>query len=434
MSLSKATGITACGVKMRFWFIAVAIHATTWLGLGLRRDRSTRGSAIQNKEGTSSQDGTSHADDSRPDRTKAAARDSKSTHYTHSPERLREFMLPAVMVDGLSLDAALRKLMATYKDACQKSGETPLPLNFAIPPGAVRKLTVQLPAGNFKTSVQLLAALSGMKVSRKDLEYRFEAIENERKSVNRDLQVSPDFQDALRKMAGFTSESAEAANAPESIEECLAKLGQIDPSTRVSLEASGHLKLETMHTADAAMIENLAKSFDNLPPTHLQSETKIVELPADSQWTPPDVSQMTNGEIEKLLQDFSRQKGTEVMTLPGVTSRNGQAATIALSPNVFYPSNEPGKEPERSNVGKVLALEGNFLGFGHDVDVRFSDTSIGMDPSTGKATLDKRTEMTDRTYSSDGGTKLVVQTRPDGSRTVLVFKSATSDASGRPIH
>lgn len=420
---------------MRFWFIAIAILAATWLWLGLRSGIPTRDAAIQTKEGISSQDVTSHADDSRPDRTKAAARDSKSTHYTHSPGRLREFMLPAVMIDGLSLDAALRKLMAAYKDACQKSGETPLPLNFAIPPGAVRKLTVQLPAGNFKTSVQLLAALSGMKVSRKELEYRFEAIENERKSVNRDLQVSPDFQDALQKMAGFASETSEAPNVPRSIEECLLKLGQIDPSTRVSLEASGHLKLETMNTADAALIADLAKSFDNLPPADLKSETKIVELSADSQWTPPDVSQMTNGEIEKLLQDFAQQKGTELMTLPAVTTRNGQASVSMLTPGgITISPDDTADEIQARNIGQIFKVQGDLLGFGHEVDLQFTDTQGDIDPSTGKPAFDKRTEITDRTYSKDGGTKLVVQTRPDGSRTVLIFKSQTIDATGRPIH
>ncbi len=372
-------------------------------------------------------------------RTKVSVRDSNAHNFTHRPERLREFMLPAMVIDGLTLDGTLRNLMVAYEDACRKSGETPLPLTFAIPPGAARKLTVHLPAGNFQTSVQLLAALSGMKVSRKELDYRFEPITNERKSVNQNLQVPPNFQDTLNEMSGLVSASSAdpfappGSNVPKSIQECLGVLGLMDPSTHVSLGPSGELKLETTSTSDAAMITELVRSLDNLRPTQLKGEAKIVELPAGSNWNPPDVSQMTDGEIEMLIRDFAQRSGTELMTLPSVTSRNGQSADIEMVREVVYPTDDPNNGFESRNVGKVLQMQGNLIAFGQEMDLKFTDTTGGIDPSTGKATFDKRTDLVDKSYTDDGGSKLVVQTRPDGSRTLLLFRAQTIDAAGQPI-
>ncbi len=343
-------------------------------------------------------------------------------------------------IDGLTLDAALRKLMVAYEDACRKSGETPLPLTYAIPPGTARKLTVHLPAGNFKTSVQVLAVLSGMKASRKELEYRFEPIANERIPLNRELQVSSSFQYALNEMAGLFSlasvdpSAAPGTNDPKPIQECLNVLGLIDPSTLVAIGASGQLKLETTSAADAAAISELVRSIGEVPPMQLKGEAKIVELPVGSNWTPPDVSQMTSGEIEQLMRDFAQTKGLELQTLPSVVSQSGQNATVEIVHEFIYPTDDSGNEFETRDLGKVMRMQGNLLGFGHEVDLEFTDTTGGIDPSTGKPSFDKRTEMADRSYTNDGGTKLVVQTRPDGSRTVLLFKSQTIDATGRPIH
>jgi hypothetical protein len=79
-------------------------------------------------------------------------------------------------------------------------------------------------------------------------------------------------------------------------------------------------------------------------------------------------------------------------------------------------------------------LQGHLLGFGHEVDLKFTDTTVGMDPETGRHDFENRTDIADKSYSGDGGTKVVVQTRPDGSQTLMFLKSRMIDASGKPIH
>ena len=73
------------------------------------------------------------------------------------------------------------------------------------------------------------------------------------------------------------------------------------------------------------------------------------------------------------------------------------------------------------------------LGFGHEVALNYTDTTGDVDASTGKANINKRTDMTDSGFASDGGTRLVVLTRADGSRTLLLVTSTLIDATGRPV-
>ncbi len=71
-------------------------------------------------EGTGSNDGPDMAG---PPRTKVINREPAGPRATHSPERLKDFMLPEVAIEGLTLDEALGKLMEVYDDTCRKSGE-----------------------------------------------------------------------------------------------------------------------------------------------------------------------------------------------------------------------------------------------------------------------------------------------------------------------
>jgi hypothetical protein len=428
------SGLQHGNVKMRYWMVALGIVAAIWLWRGTRLGMPERDGENETKAGSSWREEAHDPEGSGAIKIKAKHRESDSTRYTHGPHRLREFMLPAIAINGLTLDEALRKLMASYRDACGKCGETPLPLTFAVPPGADRKLTVHLSAGNFKTSVQLLATLAGMKVSRNDMEFRFEPMSDERKSVNRTLQVSPNFLTVLNELAGADPASVRDPNVPIFYQHCLKKLGLTDPSTHVSIGASGDLRLETMSAKDAAVISELARTIGEQPPRQVKAETKIVEIPVDSNWTPPDATQMTDGQIAMVMRDLAQQKGVELQTLPSTVARNGQNVSVELVREVIHPIDDSGTKFEKQIVGKEINLQSNLLGFGHEADIKFTDTTCDTDPATGRLAFEKRTEMADESYSGDGATKLVVQTRPDGSRTLLFLKAQTIDATGQPIH
>ncbi len=113
--------------------------------------------------------------------------------------------------------------------------------------------------------------------------------------------------------------------------------------------------------------------------------------------------------------------------------RSGQSATIEFTRELIYPVDESGEKFEKHHIGKILSVEGSLLGFGNEVKFNYTDTTGGLDPSTGKPFIDKRTDVSDVGFSTDGGTRIVTQTRPDESRTLILLTSELIDATGRPI-
>ncbi|MEO5716198.1 MAG: hypothetical protein ABIT37_22145 [Luteolibacter sp.] len=280
-----------------------------------------------------------------------------------------------------------------------------------------------------------------MKASRQNREYRFELVPGEGKQVSRELQVAPDFNTALNVMAGVSNSpdpdpfADQKPIVQKTVSECLAALGlDLDPSTQVTLAASGKLTLETDSAADAAAISDLAKSLSEQKPTQTKIIPTILEIPAGSAWTPSDVTHMTVAEVQTVLREMAQTNGAELKTMPSLTALNGQAGTIEITREVIYPTDDSGDHFETRNVGQVVTVRSNFLGFGHGLRMSFTDTTGGLDPATGKAAFNKRTDMADTGFSSDGGSRFIVQTRPDGSRTVMLLNSTLIDATGRPIH
>lgn len=261
-------------------------------------------------------------------RTKAGIREPAAPRATHSPHKLKEFILPTVAIDGLELEAALRKLMEVYQEACDRSGEMPLALKFIVPAGASKKLYLSLSGRNFASSVQLLASLSGTKVSRNGLTYQFTPFIDERKPVSRDIRVSPGLTSTLSEMAGQATD----ANPTPQINELLRKLGlDLDPTTRVSLTASGLLHLETSSTADAEMVTALLQGIRGQMPQQHKFTSMVIDLAADAEWTPPDVSQITDSQLQLLMREAAKSKGSSLLTLPSITARGGQGGTVEMT-------------------------------------------------------------------------------------------------------
>jgi len=64
-------------------------------------------------------------------RTRVAKRGAPGPKGTHAPERLKEFMLPQVVIDGLTLGEALWKLLGVYEETCNwKPPAAPMPRRF----------------------------------------------------------------------------------------------------------------------------------------------------------------------------------------------------------------------------------------------------------------------------------------------------------------
>lgn len=430
-------------VNKRLWLIGILLLAVLCVWLEMRTpDPQGRETATGHSNRRKLPGAEDSPDDAARLRTKASSRENTNQSFTHPPERLKEFMLPAMKIEGLTLNDSLRKLMASYDDACRKSGETPLPLTFAIPPGAARKLTLNLPPASFNSSVRLLATLSGMKVIRQGREYQFELLPNERKQVKLDLELPSNFNRTLSDMSGLTTPiTAFASDSPDiemPVRDLLTTLGlELDPSTRMSVGASGKLIFETTSAADAAAVVALAKTINESPPTQLKFTTKLVELSHDLDYLLPDlnlsdVADLTDGQAQLLMRNLAQKKGTDLMTMPTFTARNGQEGKIEILRELISPADDTGEAFEKHNVGVVMKSKGSRLGFGQEVDFNFTNTTGELDATSGKALISKMV-IANSGFSQDGGIRFIKQTRSDGRQILLLVTSEVIDATGRPI-
>ena len=162
--------------------------------------------------------------------------------------------------------------------------------------------------------------------------------------------------------------------------------------------------------------------------------TKVVELAAGADWTPPDTSEMTDPEFQLFMRRLAQTQGATVRTLPSMTSRGGQSSTVELVSELIVPKDDTGEAFETHNVGQVMKLQGSPLGFGHDLAFNFTDTTAEVDSGTGNPNINMRVDVKDAGFSSDNGTRFVVQTRPDGSKSIVLVTSSLIDATGRPVY
>ncbi len=365
-------------------------------------------------------------------RTKSAIREPDGPRATHGPQQLKDFMLPEMAIDGLSLEEALRKLNAAYQDACLKSGETPLDLKFAVAPGSSRIQRLRLRERSFSSSVRLVATLAGMTSSRSGLTFHFKPLSGEPMRVVRSIRVRPDLSQKLTELAGHTT--GDRMEMSDSLGQLIRNLGlDLDPSTRLTLDASGKLSLETTRASDAAALTSLIEEINGHARLQHKVMARIIELSNETEWTAPDTSRMSDAEHESFMRGMAKRKGTMLKTLPSVTSRAGQIASIEMIREFSVPSDDSGEAFETHRVGQVMHVKASPLGFGHDLVFDFTDTVVENDPANGKPVFHNDTEVSDAGFSSDHGSRLVVQTRDDGSRSVVLVTSQLIDATGRPL-
>lgn len=375
--------------------------------------------------------------DDRTFKTKVGDRPPPSPAATHSPERLKDFFLPTLNIEGLSIEEAMQKLKASYEETCLRTGEVPINLKFDIPRGTSGKINIRLEGKSFSSAVKLLAALSGMEVSRKGSIYEFSVIPNELVSTTRTFNVPPDFAatlDALGSTRGENDRMLEEGVFPQpQLSEILSKLGlDLDPSTLVRPTNAGILIVKSNSAADLTVISQLVKTLADEKPMQLKFSSKIVELASGVDFELPDTSQMTDAEAQSFMRAMAQTKGTDLMSLPSVVTRNGESGNITIGREYILPKEDAEGEFETHLVGQAMKIGGNALGFGQETSFNFTDTTA--DDSKKNITIETQTDLSDTGFSNDQGTRFVIQENPDETTVIVLVTSTLIDATGEPFH
>jgi hypothetical protein len=404
--------------------LALLVLGMYWLG------RGNFGSVVRWMDlvTSGSADGTraTPEDEMRKLKTKAGDRQLVGSPNTHGPERLQAFMLPNVVIDGETLPDALRKLMAAYEETCQRTGEHPLLLTFSIAPGDRKKLRVHLGIRNLNTSIRLLGTLAGMKVSRSGLEYRFEHAGDELQTIKRNLPLPANFEHLLKKMNG--------GSAGGTLAEQLARLGfKLDPATNLSLNGQDELSIVTESSADFSMISAMVKLLEEEPRVIQGFNARIIEIPADAKLETAESHWLDRNGVEQLMRGVSQTPGATVWEIPSSAALNGEPATFEIFNGTPYPTESEAGDVERGQ-GNLLRLRGGTLGFGNQLNVDFTseNRTMGVSPRNDGG-IDDRVIIKDEKFHAESGTRIVVHSRADGSKVVLVVETKLRDAGGGQV-
>lgn len=361
--------------------------------------------------------------------SKVSKRETVTVKPTHSPAQLKDFFLPVVEIDGLTLAAALQKLKAAYEEACRETGEVPVPLAFDISPGKDKALHLRLGTGTLDGSIRMLAAASGLTVRRDGSTYHLEEPARLAERSRRALFVPPDIAARLGEMAGSSSSSRD-------IRAQLEALGiEFALSTRIEYSVgTSTLQIETDSAADLTALSGITDQVTEALPMQQKLEMKMLEIPAGVDWTAPDLAgQYSDGQIQLMMREIAQTKGIDLITLPSITARNGETGTIEIIRELIAPTDDSGTNFESHQIGHVMKIGGSFLGLGQRLDMDYTDTDGSIDPETGRPQINSKAAIKDSPYIGDGATKFQVQTRPDGSRRVMLTTATRIDATGRPV-
>ncbi len=405
-------------MKRAVVFIIAALIALLWIGSRGESDNaaeaSAKTSARENQRAT--------AGETRSQRTKVSTREAPKPSPTHQPDQFRDFMLPEIFISGLTLEAALEKLRTAYEEACRFSGEIPHQLVFKIASDGT-EFQLHLKAGNLDSSIRLLGMAAGYRVRRSGAEYIFSEIDDQRRPVHRTFDLTSRVWHA---MDGNPLDH-------------LANLGiQLDPSARTHFKMSHtgelQLTLETTNTADEVKFADYLDIIAQEKSFQSKIEIKTIEIPAGSDWSLPETDSLDPQQEQTLLRDLAQRARADLLTMPSVTARNGEEASIELIRELILPV-DPADESsgfETHYPGVVARIQPSPMGFGYQSNLSFRVTEADFERAEGPLVYDS-VSITDHGFAGNASTRLISETREDGSRFLLLFKPTKIDPTGRPL-
>lgn len=365
-----------------------------------------------------------------PLKTRSSNRPLLAPRATHGPQQWRDFFLPAQEINNLTLADALNQLRTAYEATCRETGEVPLQVTFKLPPNHATRIRLKLGRRTLESSVHLLAGISKLTVRRHGREFRFTAASNQPGQPSTDaLEIPPNFQAKLFPAAGNQPMSADSLRA------ALSAAGlELDPSTRLTLQPDLMLTIDTTSAADRAAISSLVESAKLDPAIQTKLTAKMLEVPADVAWNYPDGTLFNDAQTQAFFREMAQSKTVDLVTAPSVMAKPDQPATIEMiEREIFTPVKGQDTVFEAHPVGVAISLNACPLGLGHQVGVNYTNTTDGIDPATGEASITERAAIHSNGFSGDGTTRVQVQTRPDGSRAVLLVTPTLIDPTGRPV-
>ena len=138
--------------------------------------------------------------------------------------------------------------------------------------------------------------------------------------------------------------------------------------------------------------------------------------------------------MTQLMRQLEQSKDAQILIQPAITARTGENAKVEVIREMLVPSPTEPEGFETQAAGVVVDIRPAPYGFGHHVDLSYSERTAEGESGTATAKVNERTAIADSSFSSDGNARVHVQTHPDGSRSVVLVTPTLIDATGRPVN
>lgn len=370
-----------------------------------------------------------------PPKTKSSDRPEVVTEYTHGPHQLRNFYLPEVEIDGISLLQALHKLKAAYDETCAAAGEVPLPLGFNVPLGYDAPLHLAPARRSLHSSIHLLAAISKLKVRRAGKQFRF-TVPMEKITEERTLSIAAE-SDIEARLGEFAAN--DLTNSGDLNSSIAAAGVHLDPSTRVALGSDGGLSITTSSVADQAAVTSLVEGID--PVEYARVESTSVVIPAGVQLDIPDRAVFDDVQYQEMLRTLERAGG-QLTSQPSTVTRVGEYAEVLMDREIEIPKSNNSLEKITYKVSKTTRTTVNRIGLETETEV-ISSTFV-----PDRLELQDELQIIDYKYNpvsssssssaySYGGnsnsSSMATQNNEDGSKTLTFIRTTLVDATGQPV-
>ncbi|WP_226895138.1 hypothetical protein [Luteolibacter marinus] len=308
----------------------------------------------------------------------------------------------------MALSSALKELNNRYKQACHESGESPVALDFELPPGIDPLMQLKLRPGTLDGMIRMLAAMAGLECRREGARFVFEKPTGE--GGETELKVSPDF---LSRLASLAGREFPSGFGPK---ERLAALGlPLDPESRITFRASSSsLDLGAATAADQARVAGFVKALADEQPVQHKLQTKLIRISPGLDWEPEDHPVVDGVGVDLMLRKLAQMKGVDLISMPSVMARSGEEATVTI---------------DRLSIGITSEL----LGFGEKIDATYVEREELPEASGGEVEPAERSRIELSGFTADAATRMKSQPNPDGSRTLLLVTPTAVDPTGRPF-
>lgn len=386
----------------------VLLAALAWMLQGpdkteALKPRTTKASA---KSATSTSE-TTDAPNRRERRTSAPASRLDSSLTRHDASKLVNFILPKLEGKDVTIQQALALLKESYQDACYLSREKSLDLKFSVKDDPGYTISFSLKGKSFTACLNYLAALAGLEVKHTESNFELTNITDTGKPAELIGPEFPGFKNSLLEICGM--QSTDGDTDVESILRAAGVIRDADSSFKVG---SNHFWSFNGSAADRKRIESLLVELAGTSPTQLKFTTRTVTTTEPLELKN---SNLSPDESAALMRDLASRAGTELVTEPSVTARDGQSATIEII-------NEKG---QNDWTGLKHELNGSFTGL----------KLVGPDKSEKRPeTAEDTAWLSESQYALYPGDTQVQLVSSKNGKHIYRFLTVTSiDAAGRPL-